>query len=265
MEFPDGENVTVAARGSGETAGTAFRPDGGGGPFPSRWADLFDMAVEIINRAEAAGVLMDDWTFGGGTALMLHMDHRESHDVDFFVSDPQYLPFLNPITQEYELPIPPSNYGLDGNSSLKIHFQDLGEIDFICCGHVSDDPYRIKGIRGRDVRVETIGEVICKKIWYRGKRLRPRDMFDIAVARAHLGDERLVESLLPAAELCRDAVAVASRANRDYVAEEMRKLLVNPKFEDLREDARDTAIDILTAVGSAAEPERGDVAQNPGP
>jgi hypothetical protein len=34
--------------------------------------------------------------FGGGTAMMLQIDHRESHDVDIFLTDPQLLASLDP-------------------------------------------------------------------------------------------------------------------------------------------------------------------------
>jgi hypothetical protein len=35
-------------------------------------------------------------TFGGGTALMLRIGHRQSKDIDLFVPDPQYLGYVNP-------------------------------------------------------------------------------------------------------------------------------------------------------------------------
>lgn len=35
------------------------------------------------------------WTFGGGAVLMLHIDSRQSKDLDLFVPDPQYLGYLN--------------------------------------------------------------------------------------------------------------------------------------------------------------------------
>ena len=49
-------------------------------PNPSRWSELFDQAMMIIDQANAKGIGMDDWTFGGGTALMLQIAHRDSHD-----------------------------------------------------------------------------------------------------------------------------------------------------------------------------------------
>ncbi|MEI2298779.1 nucleotidyl transferase AbiEii/AbiGii toxin family protein [Ensifer sp. MJa1] len=58
----------------------------------SKWADLFDQACRIIDQANSSLTLIDTWTFGGGTALMLQIDHRESFDVDIFLDDPQLLP-----------------------------------------------------------------------------------------------------------------------------------------------------------------------------
>jgi hypothetical protein len=59
-------------------------------PHPSRWAELFDQGMAIVDQANANGIAMNDWTFGGGTALMLQIGHRDSHDIDLFVSDAQY-------------------------------------------------------------------------------------------------------------------------------------------------------------------------------
>jgi len=46
-----------------------------------------------------------------------------------------------------------------------------------------DCPSRSEGcpcIRGREVDLETPAEIIAKKVYYRGDRMQPRDMFDIA-------------------------------------------------------------------------------------
>ncbi len=37
-----------------------------------------------------------DWTWGGGTVLMLRHQHRLSWDVDLFLNDPQLLSYLSP-------------------------------------------------------------------------------------------------------------------------------------------------------------------------
>ncbi len=37
----------------------------------SEWERLFDQSVSIIDQANSSYILLDSWTFGGGTALML--------------------------------------------------------------------------------------------------------------------------------------------------------------------------------------------------
>ena len=65
---------------------------------PSQWPSLFDIAGSIIDQAHEAAYPFE-WSFGGGTALMPQIDHRESHDIDLFIGDPQVVPFLNSGTQ----------------------------------------------------------------------------------------------------------------------------------------------------------------------
>ncbi|MEI9852257.1 MAG: nucleotidyl transferase AbiEii/AbiGii toxin family protein [Sphingomonas sp.] len=55
---------------------------------PSEWPTLFDIAVQILRHVEAQIGFAPSWSFGGGTALMLQIDHRESHDIDLFFDDP---------------------------------------------------------------------------------------------------------------------------------------------------------------------------------
>ncbi len=97
----------------------------------SQWESLFDQSVSIINQANSSFTLLDSWTFGGGTALMLQISHRESFDIDIFIDDPQVLPYLNPTTQGYTLQVNPDEYVSDGTHALKIVFAGIGEIDYI--------------------------------------------------------------------------------------------------------------------------------------
>jgi len=67
----------------------------------SQWPILFDLAGNIFDHFQATNGFIPDWTFGGGTALMLQIDHRESHDIDLFLDDPQIIPYLNPERREF--------------------------------------------------------------------------------------------------------------------------------------------------------------------
>lgn len=79
------------------------------GQQASQWPLLFDLAIDILDHFQAANGFAPGWSFGGGTALMLQIDHRESHDIDIFLDDPQLLPFLNPETQGYLLARKPNS------------------------------------------------------------------------------------------------------------------------------------------------------------
>ncbi len=68
------------------------------------------------------------WSFGGGTVLMLRINHRASKDIDLFVPDPQCLGYVNPrlsdaaesITTDYE----------ENAEFIKLHLP-AGEIDIV--------------------------------------------------------------------------------------------------------------------------------------
>ncbi|WP_226341307.1 nucleotidyl transferase AbiEii/AbiGii toxin family protein [Gemmobacter serpentinus] len=217
-------------------------------PLPSRWPELFDMAMAIIDQANAQGIGMNSWSFGGGTALMLQINHRESHDIDLFIEDAQYLPYLNPETQDYDLALAPSDYETDGTRALKIVFEGVGEIDFICCDPVTETPFTKAEIRGRNVRLETPAEILAKKVVFRGSQLQPRDMFDIAAVAQAIGTDYVVEACSRFPDACREALRVTENMNPKLVEAVTEKLLVSEGFLGLQGRAQMIATEILTAA-----------------
>ena len=196
----------------------------------SRWPELFDIAVSLLQQAGERGLGQIEWTFGGGTALMLQIDHRESYDVDIFISDPQYLSFLNPEIQGFNLALTPSDYSLEGGHALKIAFGDAGEIDFICCAALTDPAARPAEVNGRKVMLETPAEILAKKIVYRGSRLQARDMFDIAATVQALGHDGLVAALKPFAAECEAALNVAQHSDPMFTKATLSQLIVREGF-----------------------------------
>ncbi len=95
--------------------------------------------------------------------MMLQIGHRESHDVDILLSDPQLLPFLDPKLHDFEFEIRPSDYGGDGTGFLKLAFEGIGEVDFIVAHAVTDTPTTRQTIEDEDVDLETVAEIIAKK------------------------------------------------------------------------------------------------------
>ncbi|WP_246705558.1 hypothetical protein [Rhizobium sp. P40RR-XXII] len=76
-------------------------------------------AQETINQGNSKLTVLDSWSFGGGTVLMLQICHRESFDVDIFIDDQQVLPYLNPQTPGFALDLHPDAYTSDGAHALK--------------------------------------------------------------------------------------------------------------------------------------------------
>lgn len=129
----------------------------------SSWARLFRIARSLIHQVNSQGVIIDHWTFGGGTAMMLQIDHRESHDVDFFLQGPQLLPFLDPQKRDFKFEIAPTDYDGDGATFLKLAFENIGEIDFIVSQPKTASPTIQRDIEGEPASLETLPEIIAKK------------------------------------------------------------------------------------------------------
>ncbi len=120
-------------------------------------------------------------------------------------------------------------YNGDGRGHLKIAFEEIGEIDFIVTGHVTTDYAVERSILDRDVLLETIPEIIAKKIRFRGAHIQ----FDIAAA-IESGYRAEVEAVLSENA---DAVAIASERladlSPDYVVTVIGQLMIRSAFRDL--------------------------------
>jgi len=213
---------------------------------PSQWPFLFDLAVEILHHCYKTNGFTPEWSFGGGTALMLSIDHRESHDIDIFLDDPQVLPFLNPEMQDYPLTQLPSGYVSDGTRALKLVYENVGEIDFICSAHILDDPYGSQNVRGHRVKLETPAEIIAKKIYFRGSYLQPRDMFDLAAVAEHFGHDYVVRALRECGGgPCQAALSVVEKAKPEFVQSIAGQLMYRERTRHLVTTAQETTRDIL--------------------
>jgi hypothetical protein len=155
----------------------------------SSWARLFRTACGLIRQINSQTVIIDHWTFGGGTAMMLQIDH-------LFLRDPQLLSFLDPQKNDLGFDVRPSDYYGDGARFLKLAFEGIGEIDFIVSQPKTARPTIEREIEGQHTLLETVPEVIAKKIVHRGSSLKPRDIFDVAAA-AEQHEEPVIAALRP--------------------------------------------------------------------
>jgi hypothetical protein len=129
------------------------------------WEVLWDRAMVALDSLKVGFKGDVDWSFGGGTAMRLFYDHRQSKDIDIFVTDPHVISGLSPRLND-TTGLLTSAYNEQSNS-LKLQFPE-GEVDFIIAGKlVGDVPFAKREISGRMVNVETPIEVVAKKCFYR--------------------------------------------------------------------------------------------------
>lgn len=155
----------------------------------SDWRSLLRDAISLIDTLEGGR----EWTFGGGTSLAVHYDHRISYDIDIFVARAQILtdlsPNRNPATKSLLSGRP---YQFTGGY-LKLELDD-GEIDFIIGGSRTGDPTQSWTFETRTILIETPWETATKKIFYRPSTFKVRDVFDLAAVIDRDG-EKLKQSL----------------------------------------------------------------------
>ena len=200
------------------------------------WEALFQRALTIIDSTNKAGVIVEGWSFGGGTVLMRRHRHRFSKDIDIFLPDPQYLshltPRLNTIAESLT-----SNY-VEQHGFIKLFFPE-GEIDFVVSGHLTPEPTVVEQLFSRKVLVETSTEIVAKKVWHRGADFAARDIFDLAlVAEKEPVALRAIQPVLRAKRN-----AVLERIQNDEVAlreafEELQVLEYRRTFDECVEIVR---------------------------
>jgi hypothetical protein len=214
-------------------------------PTQPDWVRLFHISCGLIRQVNSDALVIDHWTFGGATAMMLQIDHRESHDVDFFLHDPQLLAFLDPGKHDFNLEIPPSDYTGDGNSFLKLVFADIGQIDFIIAQPKTAEPVTERVIEGETTLLETVPEIITKKIVYRGSAIQPRDIFDIAAASEKYADA-LVAALSSYTSALDEAIKSLELLNSEFVKNAIAELDIRERFRPLADTAIQRTREILT-------------------
>jgi hypothetical protein len=142
---------------------------------PGAWQALLAKAMTLTDHL-ATVIRNPVWSFGGGTVLMLRLNHRHSKDIDLFVPDPQYLGHFSPrltdvaeaITTEYQ----------EAAEYIKLLLPN-GEIDIVVGTPLTDAAWEPAQYLGRDLCVETCAEIIAKKMHHRGHMAKARDLFDL--------------------------------------------------------------------------------------
>jgi len=169
------------------------------------WRSLEQVAHAMVADASQAAGRSFPAILGGGTRLMLAIEHRISDDIDLFIRDPQWINYLSPrLNDRFEGVI--SGYD-EGASTLKFRFPQ-GEVDFI----VGMSLLGLPNEKASDClfELEPVAEVLAKKLFYRGWALTPRDLYDW----------RMLECSLPEADLHMPQIAkvIGSRVDQIQLA-----------------------------------------------
>jgi hypothetical protein len=77
-----------------------------------------------------------------------------------------YSHFLILKKRDFQFEIPLSDYKNDGARFLKLGFDKIGEIDFIVADAMTASPTKQAIVEGEIVLLDTIPEIITKKIHY---------------------------------------------------------------------------------------------------
>lgn len=147
--------------------------------------NMLDAANYLLDKKEILNVS----ALGGGTALSAYYwNHRYSTDIDIFVhSKDDISMMLRPKEWDSVFLDKLNNLGYDGNCKVhpvytEIVIQDDYKIQFFSVEDKTKDPYKIVDLWGTKIQIESIQEIIAKKIYYRAHKGNARDLFDIAIA-----------------------------------------------------------------------------------
>lgn len=211
----------------------------------SHWDQLFRIACSLIDQVNRDQPIIQSWTLGGGTALMLQIGHRTSFDIDIFLDTPQLLGFLDLSRNSFQFDLEPSAFAGDGARFMKIAFEKIGEIDFVASPILTQNGFSTKDILGRKIYLETPAEIISKKIFYRGASATPRDIFDIAAASRDYRDE-IVSALRHFPEKVAKSIEAIKKTNRNYINTVISDLQIRPEFVTMNRHATDICMSVLS-------------------
>jgi hypothetical protein len=145
--------------------------------YPVSWRlEILDLLNKAMGCLREAKIPDNEWSFGGGSALMFRYWHRKSKDIDIFLTDPQYLTMLSPRLNDYAESIA-TDYK-EASNFVKISVGNR-EIDFIVAPNLSGTlPVKEKLSPDIEILVEQPEEILAKKFFYRTESLKIRDFLD---------------------------------------------------------------------------------------
>lgn len=190
--------------------------------------------------------------FGGGTALAMYFfQHRLSFDIDLFVSDIQYLDFVRPKIWIEESSLFNSNEYIDVHNHVGLITTNKIKVDTLVDSN-SLEGYidKSRQIVDFDLYIEDIKDIISKKITFRKKDNKTRDIIDIATAIEN--DSQILHSLITLEKIniedlkdLRNALVSLNRARYDSQLK-----IVKPfaDYVEISENAPKIIIDSINTI-----------------
>ena len=132
------------------------------------WEILLGNALTLIDDAVRRTGQPVDWSLGGGTVLMLRLNHRQSKDIDIFISDQQLLGLFSPRLSDF------------ASALTDDYDESSGHIKLFLATPLIETPYETVTLLSRSIKLERSAEIIAKKMWHRGDRATARDLLDFA-------------------------------------------------------------------------------------
>ena len=146
--------------------------------------EMMKAALYILEKHNIAGVS----ALGGGTALAAYYwDHRYSTDIDIFIHSKEDISLLlRPGGWDSKFRSLMKDLGyIDSKIHpvyIEYHLRDNFKMQFLSTEDRTQTPYKKVTLWEMEIQIESVEEIIAKKIYYRAHKGNARDLFDIAVA-----------------------------------------------------------------------------------
>lgn len=163
-------------------------PNGSATWRASAWQRLLAGILQIEARLPER----PPFTFGGGTALAVDLEHRISYDIDLFYRSADALDLYNPNRNADVKRLIEAHGGSwqDPGSYLKLELgPQAGEIDIVISRLLTENPALPWPFEDVEIQRERPREIIAKKIRYRSSQFKRRDIFDLAAVISWAPDE----------------------------------------------------------------------------
>lgn len=111
--------------------------------------------------------------------------------------------------------------------------------------NLTADPTIERDVEGIRTSLETVPEIVTKKVYFRGAHIKPRDIFDIAAAGSQCEDE-LISALSRYPTEVNATLAAMEKLNPEFVNGAISQLMIKEEFEGLAGLSIEKARSLLT-------------------